>query len=204
MKSLKLNMLVLLSLGFFACGGAEKTTELSEDIYKMLDGIGASTEWNKVTSNKDFDIEVPARMKEMEDLNMEASIQYGFIDESIAPVREHYLIVLMETKEEIVSYGLDVEFDAMSYRNISVAALREGLDNYEVLTKDPKVEKVNGMNCVKNEMRGSLGPINVLYKLGVFEGENAFYQVLTWCIEEQKTAFSSDMDRIIDSFVEKN
>jgi hypothetical protein len=109
----------------------------------------------------------------------------------------------METKEEIASYGLDMEFDAMSYRDISVAALAEGLDNYEVLTTEPEVEKVNGMDCVKNEMRGSLGEINVLYKLGVFEGEKAFYQVLTWCIEEQKATFASDMDKIIESFEEK-
>ena len=116
--------------------------------------------------------------------------------------KEHYLIVLMETKEEIAAYDLGFEFDAASYSELAVQSLEGGLDGYEVLTKNPKVESVNGMDCVKSEMRGNLGSVNVFYKLGVFEGKNAFYQVLTWTIEEQKDQFGPHMDKIINSFKE--
>ena len=109
----------------------------------------------------------------------------------------------METKDEIASYDLGFEFDAASYSELAVQSLEGGLDNYEVITKDAKVEQVNGMDCVKNEMKGSLGAVSVFYKLGVFEGEKAFYQVLTWTIENQKEQFGPHMDKIINSFKEK-
>ncbi len=209
MKILRLSAIALLSMGFFACGGGatgEDAETMADDVEQSLDGTDMSsnsTEWMTNSDNEYFTVKVPKRMEAMRDLNAEASVQYGYVKEEGNQVKEHYLIVLMETKEEIASYGLDMEFDAMSYRDISVEALEGGLDTYEVLTKEPEIEKVNGMQCVKNEMRGELGDINVFYKLGVFEGENAFYQVLTWCIEEQKGEFGKDMDKIIESFKEK-
>lgn len=208
MKIFKVSVIALLSMGFFACGGesADDTNDTVEIIDEMISDIVEETpegNWMTDDFNEYFSVKVPSRMESMRDLNAEASAQYGYVKQVGTEVKEHYMIVLMETKEEIESYGLDVEFDAMSYRDISVAALESGLDTYTVLTTEPEIEKVNGMECVKNEMRGQLGDINVFYKLGVFEGENAFYQVLTWCIEEQKGEFGADMDMIIDSFEEK-
>lgn len=209
MKIFKISAIALLSMGFFACGGEAKDTsadveELTENLTdKLEEVVTENSDWMTDDSNEYFSVEIPKRMDAMKDLNAEASVQYGYVKQVGNEVKENYVIVLMETKEEIDSYGLEMEFDAMSYRDISVAALESGLDSYEVLTTEPEIEKVNGMDCVKNEMRGQLGDINVFYKLGVFEGEKAFYQVLTWCIEEQKGEFGNDMDYMIDSFEEK-
>lgn len=114
-----------------------------------------------------------------------------------------YLIVLYETKEEIASYNLDTEFDAMNYSELSVKSIGDGLDSYEILTKNPVVIEVNGMDCVKYAMRGAFGEVNVYYKLAVYEGKRAFYQVLSWTIAEQFSQFNTDMEQMILSLKEK-
>ncbi|MCH2235703.1 MAG: hypothetical protein MK078_15795 [Crocinitomicaceae bacterium] len=208
MKLFRIPVIAILAIGMVACGGSredELTDALNEleETFENLDEEMSSSddEWSTVEGDG-FEIDIPGHMEEMYDLNAEAALQYGYVEQVGYEVQEHYLIVLMETKEEIASYELDMEFDAMSYRDISVESLRDGLDAYTVLTEDPVVETVNGMDCVKNEMRGALGEVNVYYQLGVFEGENAFYQVLTWTVEEQKSNFKSDMEASIDSFSE--
>lgn len=208
MKFLKLSAYAFLSAAVISCGGSsEKEAEefwndLAESIEDNMDGSTSSNEWSTQGDNQYFELDVPGHMNSMYDLNQEAALQYGYVEQSGLEVLEHYVIVLMETKEEIDGYDLDMDFDALSYSEISVESLKGGLDDYTVLTKDPEIIEVNGMDCVKNQMRGSLGDVNVYYELGVFEGDKAFYQVLTWCIEEQKDKFKSDMDKIIESFKE--
>lgn len=182
MKTLKFSALAILFLGLVACSGE----------------VAFKTE-----SGNYYTVDIPEHFEVMNDLNSEATSQFGYVGKEGGETKEHYLIILMETKDEIASYDLGFEFDAASYSELAVQSLEGGLDNYEVLTKNAKVEQVNGMDCVKNEMRGSLGAVSVFYKLGVFEGEKAFYQVLTWTIENQKEQFGPDMDKIINSFKEK-
>jgi len=205
MKRLKLSALALLSIGFFACGGSETISdETKDELTDALEEIEAEVPagWHTNSTNSYFHIDIPGNMTPM-DLNEDATLQYGSYEESGDVVLESYFIVLMETLEEIESYETDNEFTALSYSALAVESLRDGLDSYEVLTKSPKVEKVNGLDCVKSEMRGAVGDVNVYYKLGVFEGEKAFYQVLTWTIEDQKPQFEETLDKIIDSFKEK-
>lgn len=182
MKNLKFGIIAFLFLGLAACSGEIK--------YKTDSSSGFYT------------IDVPERMETAFDLNSQAATQYEYVKDEGGVVKEHYLIILLETKEEIASYDLGFEFDAMSYGEIAVQSLEGGLDNYNILTKAPKVEQINGMDCVKYEMEGSLGAVNVFYKLGVFEGEKAFYQVLTWTIKDQKEEFLPIMDKMIGSFKE--
>jgi len=182
MKTLKFSALAFLFLGLVGCSG-----EIA---------------WKTDKSTGFYEIDIPERMEVMDDLNPDATSQFGYIKEEGDAAKEHYVIVLMETKEEIATYDLGFELDAMSYSELALQALEGGLDSYEVLTKNAKVEKVNGMDCVKNEISGSIGDVNVFYKLGLFEGEKAFYQVLTWTIEDQKDEFGPHMDKIINSFKE--
>lgn len=209
MKLIKISALAIISLGFFACGNSSdanstsSTTNTTESSSNETTETTGSAEFRTVSTNSFFDIDIPNHMEAASGLNGDASIQYQYVEQVGSTVKEHYVIVLMETMEEIESSDLDEEFDALSYGEISSASLGDGLDSYEILTKNPEVVQVNGLDCVKYEMEGSMGDVNVFYKLGVFEGEKAFYQVLTWTLTEQKAEFKSDMDKIINSFKEK-
>jgi hypothetical protein len=108
----------------------------------------------------------------------------------------------METKESIEQLGLDFEFDALTYSELSIQALEGGLSHSEILTKEPKVQSVNSMDAVIVDMEGTANGIDVFYKIGVFEGEKAFYQVVTWTLLEQKEEFLPLMEKMVMSFKE--
>ena len=179
---------------------------LSFSFICLIGFLTSSTNYSdwKTIKTKKYSFDVPDYMTETEDLNSSASSQYMYVEEVDGTVQELYLIVLQETHKEIKKLKLGYEFDAMSYYELAVESMRPGLDSYEVLTKNPEVETINGMNCVKAEMRGTLGDVNVFYKLGVFHGGNAFYQVMTWTVEEQKDIFLPQMDKITNSFKEND
>lgn len=204
MKLVKLSFAGLMFLALTACGSSEsgETNNESTDS-KDNDEVETPDDWRTITTNSYFDIDIPSKMTIDTELNEAASIQYSYVDEVGGTTKELYMIVIMETKEEIETYDLDMEFDALSYGELSVSNLEGGLDTYEVLTKNPTIETINGIDCVKYEMEGSLGTTGVYYKLGVFEGESAFYQVLTWTLADQKSEFKGDMDKMIESFEEK-
>lgn len=182
MKILKIAGVAFLFLGLAACSGELK--------YKTDKNTGF------------YEIDVPERMQSTNELHAEASTQYEYVEQVGDVVKEHYLIILMETKESIDALGLDFEFDALTYSELSIQALEGGLASSEVLTKEPKIEKVNGMDCVKIDMKGNANGIDVFYKIAIFEGEKAFYQVVTWTLLEQKDEFAPIMDKMLASFKE--
>jgi hypothetical protein len=204
MKLVKTSFAGLMFLALAACGSSETDSTKNESTDSQNEETETTdADWRTISTNSYFDIDIPTKMIIDPELNEEASVQYSYVEDVNGTVKELYMIVIMETKEEIESYELDMDFDALSYGELSVANLEGGLDTYEVLTTDPKIETINGLDCAKYEMAGSLGAVGVYYKLGVFEGENAFYQVLTWTLDNQKSEFKGDMDKMIGSFSEK-
>jgi len=182
MKTLKIASLAFLVVGLTACSGELK--------------------WKTDKNTGFYEIDVPERMTMTDQLHAEASTQYEYVEQVGDVVKENYLIVLMETKESISQLDLGFEFDALTYSELSIQALEGGLATSEILTKQPKVESVNGMDCVEVDMEGNAGGIDVFYKIGVFEGEKAFYQVVTWTLLDQKEEFMPIMEKMIASFKE--
>ncbi len=158
-----------------------------------------------------FEMAVPAPMFEMEELNPTAIAQYGYVEEveidsANSVVKEHYLIVLMERKSLIEDYPVEREIDAMSYRDDAINALLGSDNGFENLTTEPVVEDLHGLDCVRNELSrkliGNNGEVLLYYQMAIVEGENAFYQILTWCIDSQREDFEYEMEKIINSFKE--
>ena len=162
------------------------------------------SEWKTINDNELYSFEIPVYMEAMNDLNSEASHQFGYIETKGGEVLELYTIVLFETKKEIESYNLKKELDILTYSELAVKNLKGGLKKYKVLTKKPVIQNLNEMKCVKSEMWGALGSVEVYYKMAIFESDMAFYQVLSWTINNQKSVFYNEMDQIANSFREQN
>ena len=219
MKITQITLILIFPLVFTNCLGVSEDATLLDDnkheaesvnelMSELTDGAEGET-WSDY-----FDLDVPEPMMEMNSLNPEAIAQYGYIAEKIdedndTTILEHYLVVVMQAKSEIKGYPVELKLDAMSYRNDVINSLRgsKSLDEFQILTDEPIVEKVGGIDCVKNELLAAVntanGPAKLYYNLGIFEGEKAFYQVMTWCLDSQKETFKKDMSLIIDSFKEK-
>ncbi len=221
MKTDYLLILLLFTIAFTSCSeNTEKTEQQNntpveyEDLSEMMESyeeesVQESGDWHDY-----FEMNVPEHMREMTELNADAIAQFGYVEEFNLPkgeteVKEHYLIVMMESKADIEGYPVDLKVDALSYSHDAIESLRHGENVLKfIVSPDTSIiEQVNGMDCVRNEIVASLGSRNgsveLFYKLGIFEGEEAFYQVLSWCIQSQKTDFEKDMDAVIGSFSEK-
>jgi hypothetical protein len=184
MRSFKWLMLIVVSMTFVGCAG----------------------QFKKYDENALFSIELPSGMVDLQGLNNDAALQYGYPIDTIAEnegAKEQYIIVMLETKEEIASYGLDTDFDALKYSQVSMEALQYNLEDFEIVSGETQIEERNGMQFVEMDMQGSVGELSVFYKLAVYEGNNAFYQILAWCNLEDKDQFLPDMNKSIASFKEK-
>lgn len=195
MKLLKLSFAGLMFLALAACGSSgSESSEGCTASPVLKEG------WRTITTNSYFKMNIPSNMEIKTDLNAESDLQYGYVEEVDGVVKELYVIVLKETNEEIEAYDLDMEFDAMSYAEVCIDNFKKG--GTEILTKNPKTEKINCLDAVRVEMFKELGGFGVYYNLAVFEGKKGFYQVLTWTIDDQKPDFKADMDDMLNSFVE--
>ncbi|MBK6524393.1 MAG: hypothetical protein IPG07_01915 [Crocinitomicaceae bacterium] len=159
-------------------------------------------EWFTVQADSLFQIDLPINMSEKKDLNTDASLEYAYMEKVGGVVKEHYVIVMADTKREIESYELSVEFDAMSFSQSALESVVEGYDTYEILTTEPRIETINEMDCVVYEIEAALGDVKTYHMLAVFEGELAFYQILTWTLSDQQSEFKDKMKQMIDSFSE--
>lgn len=187
------------------------TNELDE-MNALMNGLNEPNPLDSSDWRNFFEIAVPAPMQEMDELNPTAIAQYGYVEEiaidSLSSiVKEHYLIVLMELKSAIEGYPVQREIDAMSYRNDAMNALLGAGNGFQNLTPEPEIEQLHDLDCVRNELSrtiyGNNGEILLYYQLAIVEGENAFYQILTWCIDSQRQDFEYEMEKIINSFKEK-
>ncbi len=187
-----------------ACNGssADELNVLEDDTTN--NAIDQPKEWFTVEADSLFQIDLPVNMIEKKDLNEDASVEYAYIEKISGVVKEHYVIVMTDTKKEIESYNLSVDFDAMSFSQAALESVVEGYDTYEILTAEPVIETINEMDCVIYEIEATLGDVSTYHMLAVFEGEMAFYQVLTWTLSDQKTEFKDKMTQLIHSFSELN
>ena len=118
-------------------------------------------------------------------------------------MKEFYLMVSIETHKQIKSYGFSKDFNLDSYNKAVLSNVTENLDHFELLESDKENTDINQMKYRVSNIFGSLGAVNIFYKLAIFEGKKAFYQILTWTLDYQRSEFEEDMDKIIGSFNER-
>ena len=211
-------LVILLGLIIVGCNSnPESNPETGdlESLYNELDTIknGLVEEPQTPEWQDYFEMDIPEPMFEMDQLNKEAIAQYGYIEEIESDsseetlVLEHYLIVMMESREDMASYETEITWNADSYYHNVTQSLRESKDKFDEVEDEPETVQLNGLPCVRNEAIAGMDVrddwIELYYELAVVEGENAFYQIITWCPLEQRSIFETDMELIINSFKEK-
>lgn len=159
-----------------------------------------------------FSMDVPVEMKKMSDLNQAAILQYGNVKKDDLAngktvVFEHYLLVFMENKKDIIENHADQNLDLSAYLDMVILNFKTLYnDNFEVLEPRFVLEEINGLSAIQTE--ATLHPkspndgVTLFYKIAVFESDRAFYQVITWCLNEQRGTFESKMEQMIASFKE--
>ena len=156
------------------------------------------TEYKAKTIDSIVSIDIPTYMAYQDMENPEASLQYGNL------LKEHYLMLMIETKAEIASYELGYDFTLESYADITLENFQAAVDNPELkkLSKMPRM--INGMKSFPYEMRGEFEEINenIFYYITVLESDKAFYTIYSWCLEGGEKRFKNEMKIIAKSLKE--
>lgn len=192
-----------------ACGDEDQSldneVDLEETFQELSENINTSI-WEVRTDGELFEIEVPNQMKQMDELNPTAKLEYGYYERFGSEVKENYILVMPHELDELEEEFPNQTHSIQSYAELSVNNMMAGKSSYEVLN-DEALEKINGMDAIIHEIKASMlvsdsATVDLYYMLGVFEGEKAFYQVLSWTLLEQKEDFRADMRHMIYSFKE--
>lgn len=189
---------------FISCAGDSADDEIDLDqVYQELTEEVIEPVWSIRSDGQFFEIELPSVMEERENLNPDADLQYGFVGFIDSLQRENFILVLTE---EFPEEKMD-SVDHVGFTEAYIDSLMGGRD-FEVLN-EPAIESINQMNAIIHEISSSFsGPDNELielyYMFGVFKGERALYQVLTWTLMDQKETFRADMKHMMYSFKELN
>lgn len=148
-----------------------------------------------VTINDLYSVEMPSNLAPLEDLQENASLQYG------NKFKEVYTVVIDEDKE---SFNKAAE-ESGKKGNLTTYA-QETLSHYEGSRSfnliESKDETINNLPAKTYEITAKVKGIDLYYNLGVVEGKNHYYRVINWTLETNKDAQRENMNQVLKSFKE--
>ncbi|MDR6966743.1 hypothetical protein J2X31_000741 [Flavobacterium arsenatis] len=151
----------------------------------------SKTEYQTITVDNKYSLEIPDFMSEAKNLNTEASLQYQNV------LREFYVIVLDEPKTEFPNQeAINLE----EYKNIVLENLKMNLSEPTISPVEDTI--INGLKAKLFSVSDNTENIEIYYQFAYIESNSHFYQIMTWTLENRKDKFSLDMDKIIASFKE--
>lgn len=164
-------------------------------------GLVACNESNSSFETKDvegqFSIEIPDYMEKLNLENPDAIFQYG------NELKEHYVMVIMETHEELKQYDLEMSIE--EYADLSIEFLKSSINDPVVEEVGEGVTTVNGMEAVGYKINGVFpqNNLDIFYYAMFYRSEKAFYYVTTWTLAEREEKFIDNMEKIVHSIKEK-
>ncbi len=136
-----------------------------------------------------FKLKAPSHWKILSDLNEAASVQVG------SPVREQYLIVLTDMKE-------DFDGSLTEHASITLEHILTGLDDAQV--DGPEHLNINGCQSIRYYITGKIDLTKIKYVQTTISGQKAYYQILAWTIPSKSDEAFEVFDQVVRSFQEFN
>jgi hypothetical protein len=147
-----------------------------------------------------YSIDLPKSFKKANRLNPEASLEY------MDAVNGLYVIVIDEQKDAvinaIVENGLENTYspDLKGYSQLLADTMKPNLKAGTIKPFNDTI--INGLNARKTDLEGIVENLRIHYELGVVEGKNRFYQIMTWTTPNDLLKNQEQMQAIISSFKE--
>ncbi len=169
-----------------------KKEELNDESFKAI------------TINEEYKVKLPKYMKEAQNLNDEASLQYQNI------FKETYFVVIDEPKEEFKEVFLDIgEYDESmpllkNYKNAQLEFFKESLTTYEFINESSK--KINGKDAEVVAFDGKVQGViyDISYLFTFVEGDDKVYMLMAWTLKNKRDKYQETFEYISDSFTVLN
>ncbi len=166
------------------------------------DDLSLEKDFNIVKIQNKYQIAIPKYMKQTNELNDEASLQYNNL------FKENYIIVIDESKEAFITAMDEAEINDPSYsvienyRNIQLQLLN---GNISVSNEEQsKKMKINNLNAVQVSFVGKVPDVNdeIAYILTFIEGEFELYMIMTWTLKKYSKRYTGTYQKMAHSFIE--
>lgn len=160
----------------------------------------SDTDFKSVIINEEYEVRLPKYMKEAQNLNYEASLQYQNL------FKETYFVVIDEPSQDFIDVFKDLgEYNesksvVKNYKDVQMQYFKESLTEYEFL-KEKSLE-INGLESEMVYFNGKIEdviyPIN--YCLTFIEGNDKVYMLMAWTLKDRKEKYRATFEKIIKSF----
>jgi hypothetical protein len=170
--------------------------------------VDVESQYRRVSADEICSIEIPNYFVKMSDLNSDALLQYGYndtvVDSTALLVQDAiYVTTSVYYKMDLQKQLVDtLEFSLMEFNDQFVENIKLALDDARAEYEKPNINIHNGMKSLHNEIYGSYGDDLVYYQIGLFETEIAYYQVLSWCLQDHLAKHKDEMFKMTTSFKE--
>ncbi|HCS20483.1 MAG TPA: hypothetical protein DIW47_07970 [Bacteroidetes bacterium] len=148
-----------------------------------------------VTIDNRYSLTIPAFLKEVSNLNEDASLQYQHA------MKEFYVVVIDEPKAELQKALEDNGLNSLYSDDVDGFAnlLIDGMDDAITITKKSDVidTVVNSMPARMIQIHGEIEGINAFYSVAYIEGKETYYQVMTWTLASKEKKNREKMDKLL-------
>lgn len=155
---------------------------------------GSSTLVNRTINN--YSVDIPDYMEDIDLANPDASLQAGDL------LKEHYIMVIDETKESLLAAGLD--YSVEDYAKASVDYLKQSLNDAKVVQTPSGVQDINGLEAISYKVTGVFpdNNVSIFYYMTIYKSESNYYSMSTWTLGDRESKFTKVMEEMIQSFKE--
>ena len=145
-----------------------------------------------------FELHLPKSFLKLNKLNPEAALVYG------NPLSELYAMVIEESKEEMNEDEEENIFEETSLEDYFELCLDMWSENHNTTSQLSDFDKItlNNLPAYFGEKKAVIDGIDIYFIIAVVKGKNAFYQIYTWTLSDQKDKYKSEFAKIIHSFKE--
>jgi len=189
-------IIILLLLSLFSCKEILKETLKStsnSSVEHLSDGS-----YKQVDVNGLYSLSIPDYMKEMNNLNEEATLQYANI------YKEAYTIVIHENKEEFVSYFKELN----EYDDSKAMIENYGITQKKFFEESMQIDNVEdyGLVKIKNyparqiKIKGSIDDQKIGYVITFIEGDENIFMIMNWTLLDRLNKYENTFETISNSF----
>lgn len=147
---------------------------------------------NKIVSSDNYSsMLIPKDWEEINNLNNEAVISVG------SEKKEQYTIVLSESKG---LFSEEITID--DYRKIVIDSIISNLSNYEFV--NPKKTTIDDKEAIEVIVHGEINKIKISYIITVVKGEENFYQIVSWTLQNKFEDYKNIFRGVIATFEEQS
>lgn len=167
----------------------------------ILLATSCSSEPREVVIDNKYKMDIPGDLISTSQLNDDASLQY------FNAFKELYVMVIEDTPDEVYAAITELELEGeypFNFEGFCMLACSGEEDVFAAVSDRQKLKNttINGLNACTFDNTRTINDVDVYYKMALVQGDETFYQIITWTLPQRSKKYDTVMDDMINSFAE--